>query len=306
MDGFSGYNQIKMAPEDMENTTFITPWGTFCYRVMPFGLKNAGATYQRAMTTLFHDMMHKEIEVYVDDMIAKSHSEEDHLVDLLKLFQRLRKFRLRLNPNKCTFGVRSGKLLGFIVSQKGIEVDPDKVRAIQEMPAPKTEKQVRGFLGRLNYISRFISHMTATCEPIFKLLKKSQSCVWTADFQKAFDSIKEYLLEPPILLPPVEGRPLIMYLTVLETSMGCILGQQDETGRKEYAIYYLSKKFTDCESRYSMLEKTCCALAWSAKRLRQYMLNHTTWLISKMDPIKYIFEKPVLTGKIVHWKMLLS
>ena len=306
MDGFSGYNQIKMAPEDMEKTTFITPWGTFCYQVMPFGLKNAGATYQRAMTTLFHDMMHKEIEVYVDDMIAKSRSEEGHLVDLLKLFQRLRKFRLRLNPNKCTFGVRSGKLLGFIVSQKGIEVDPDKVKAIQEMPAPKTERQVRGFLGRLNYISRFISHMTATCEPIFKLLRKSQNCVWTEDCQKAFDSIKEYLMEPPILLPPVAGRPLVMYLTVLENSMGCILGQQDETGKKEHAIYYLSKKFTDCESRYSLLEKTCCALAWAAKRLRQYMLSHTTWLISKMDPIKYIFEKPALTGKIARWQMLLS
>jgi hypothetical protein len=107
MDGFSGYNQIKMAPEDMEKTSFITPWGTFCYRVMPFGLKNAVATYQRAMTTLFHDMMHKEIEVYVDDMIAKSRTEEEHVEHLLKLFQRLRKYRLRLNPNKCTFGVRS-------------------------------------------------------------------------------------------------------------------------------------------------------------------------------------------------------
>ena len=97
-----------------------------------------------------------------------------------------------------------------------------------------------------------------------------------------------------------------MYLTVLEDSMGCVLGQQDETGKKEFAIYYLSKKFTDYETRYSMLEKTCCALAWAAKCLRQYMLNHTTWLISKMDPIKYIFEKPALTGRISRWQMLLS
>ena len=97
---------------------------------MPFGLKNAGATYPRAMTTIFHDMMHKEIEVYVYDMISKSKTEEDHVEYLLKLFQRLRKFRLHLNPNKCTFGVCSGKLLGFIVSQKGIEVAPDKVRVI--------------------------------------------------------------------------------------------------------------------------------------------------------------------------------
>ena len=145
MDGFSGYNQIKMAPEDMEKITFITPWGTFCYRVTPFGLKNAGATYQRAMTTLFHDLMHKEIEVYVDDMIAKSQTEEDQLEDLLKLFKRLRNYRLCLNPNKCTVGVQSEKLLGFIVIQKGIEVDPDKVREIQEMSTPRIEKASQRF-----------------------------------------------------------------------------------------------------------------------------------------------------------------
>lgn len=244
MDKFSGYNEIKMAPRDMEKTTFITPWGTFYYRVMHFSLKNGGETYQRAMTTLFHDMMHKEIEIYVDDMIAKPRDEEEHVEHLLKLFQRLRKYKLRLNPNKCTFGVRSGKLLGFIVSERGIEVDPSKVKAIQEISAPKTEKQVRGFLGRLNYISRFISHMTATCVSIFKLLQKDQSCDQTEDYQKAFDSIKDYVLEPPILSPPIEGRPLIMYLTVLEESMGCVLGQQDESSKKEYAIYYLGKKFT--------------------------------------------------------------
>jgi len=219
MDGFSGYNQIKMAPEDMEKTTFITLWGTFCYKVMPFGLKNAGATYQRAMVALFHDMMHKEIEVYVDDMIAKSRSEGEHIINLRKLFERLRKFKLKLNPAKCTFGVKSGKLLGFIVSEKGIEVDPNKVRAILEMPIPHTEKEVRGFLGRLNYIARFISQLTATCEPIFKLLRKSHVTKWNEDCQKAFERIKQYLQEPPILRPPILGRPLILYLTVLEDSM---------------------------------------------------------------------------------------
>ena len=146
-----------------------------------------------------------------------------------------------MNPNKCTFGVRSWKLLGFIVSQKGIEVDPDKVKVIQEIPAQRTEKKVRGFLGCLNYISRFISHMTAMFEPIFKLLKKEQGYVWKNDCQRAFEIIKEYLREPPILLPPIEGRPLIMYLTVLDKSMGCILGQQEETGKKECSIYHLNK-----------------------------------------------------------------
>ena len=97
-----------------------------------------------------------------------------------------------------------------------------------------------------------------------------------------------------------------MYLTVLEGLMGCVLGQQDETGRKEHVIYYLSKKFTYCETRYSLLEKTCCALAWATKMLTQYMLTHTTWLIARMDPLKYVFEKPALTGRIARWQMLLS
>lgn len=137
---------------------------------MPFGLNNAMVTYQRAMMTLFHDMNHKVIEVYVEDMIAKSKNVDDYLDHLRKLFSRLRKFQLRLNSAQWTFGVWSGKLLGFIVSQKGIEVNPDKVGAIQDMLAPKIEKEVWGFLGRLNYISWFISHLTATCEPIFRLL----------------------------------------------------------------------------------------------------------------------------------------
>ena len=134
MDGFSGYNQIKMAPEDLEKTTFVNLLGMFCYKVMSFELKNAGATYQQAMIALFHDIMDKEIKVYVDDMIAKSKTKEEHLVNLRKLFERMHKCRLRLNPTKCTFGVKSGKLLGFIINQKGIEVDPDKVTSILEMP----------------------------------------------------------------------------------------------------------------------------------------------------------------------------
>ena len=135
------------------------------------------------------------------------------------------------------------------------------------MPVPHSGKEVRGFLGHLNFIVRFISHLTATCEPIFKLLKKDQVVRWNDDCQATFDKIKEYLQEPPILMPPVEGRPLIMYLTVLDNSIGCVLGQHDESGRKEHVIYYLSKNFTNCETRYSLLEKTCCALAWVARRL---------------------------------------
>ena len=116
-----------MAKEDKEKTTFSMPWGTFCYKVMLFWLKNIWATYQRVMVTLFHDMMHKEVEVYMDDMIAKSKKVEDHVVHMQKLLEWLRKFKLRLNPAKCIFGIKSGKLLGFIFNQRGIKVDFNKV-----------------------------------------------------------------------------------------------------------------------------------------------------------------------------------
>ncbi|RVW92567.1 Transposon Ty3-G Gag-Pol polyprotein [Vitis vinifera] len=203
MDGFSGYNQILMALEDMEKTSFITEWGTYCYRVMPFGLKNAGATYQRAATALFHDMMHRDVEVYVDDMTLKSRDRADHLAALQRFFERIQQFRLRLNPKKCIFGVTFGKLLGHIVSERGIEVDHEKIRAILDMPAPKNERKIRGFLGRLQYISRFIARLT----DIFLVL-------------------------------PTPGRPLLLYLSISDMALGCMLAQLDDSG-KERVIYYL-------------------------------------------------------------------
>ena len=181
MDGFSRYNHILMAPKDMEKTSFITEWGTYCYRVMPFGLKNAGATYQRDSTTLFHDMMHRDVEVYVDGMMLKFGDRADHLAALQRFFERIKQFKLKLNPKKCTFGVTYGKLLGHIVSECDIGVDPKKIKAKLDMPAPRTETEIRGFLGKLQYISHFIARLTDICEPIFCLLSKNQPTIWNDD-----------------------------------------------------------------------------------------------------------------------------
>ncbi|RDY13622.1 Retrovirus-related Pol polyprotein from transposon 17.6, partial [Mucuna pruriens] len=139
--------------------------------LVPTRIQNS---WRRAMVTFFHDMMHKEVEVYVDDMIVKSKTQGQHINDLRKLFERLRKYQLGLNPAKCTFGVRIGKLLGFIVNERGIKLDPDKARAIWNMLASKIETEVKGFLGRVNYIAWFISQLTTTCSLIFKLLQKNQ------------------------------------------------------------------------------------------------------------------------------------
>ncbi|KAI8542928.1 hypothetical protein RHMOL_Rhmol08G0177900 [Rhododendron molle] len=151
MDGFSGYNQMLMAPKDREKTTFITNWGTYCYLVMPFGSKNVGPTYQRAATSILHDMMHKEVEVYVDDMIAKSKTREGHIPMLRKFLKRLHKFRMRLNLQKCTFGVTAGKMFGFMITSRGIKVDPSMIKAVLKMKPPESEKGVRSFLGKVQF-----------------------------------------------------------------------------------------------------------------------------------------------------------
>ena len=213
---------------------------------MPFGLKNVGATHQRDATTLFHYMMHRDVEVYVDDMIVKSRDRENHLATLQRFFERIRRFKLRLNPKKYTFGVTSRKLLGHIVSERGIEVDPEKIRAILDMPTPRTEKEIRGFLGRLQYVNHFITKLTDICEPIFHLLRKNQPIIWNDDCQRAFEKIKECFLSPPVLVPPIPGRHFLLYLLVSDMVLGCMLAQLDDS-RKERAIYYLSKRMLEYE-----------------------------------------------------------
>ena len=142
MDAFSGYNQIKMKEEDQEKTSFVTSQGLFCYKVMSFGLKNAGATFQRLMNKMFAHQLGRNVQVYVDDMLVKSVRENDHLSDLQETFDTIRSYNMKLNPSKCVFGVTAGKFLGFMVSQRGIEANLEKVRAIMELEPPKTVKAV--------------------------------------------------------------------------------------------------------------------------------------------------------------------
>ena len=142
MDAFSGYNQIKMDEADQEKTSFITSQGLFCYNVMPFGLKNVGATYQRLVNHMFRLQIGWNVEVYVDNMLVKSLDEKKHMDDLYETFDTLKWYKMKLNPSKYAFGVSSGKLLGFMVSQRGIEANPNKIQAILNMEPPRNVKQV--------------------------------------------------------------------------------------------------------------------------------------------------------------------
>uniref|UniRef100_A0A2N9IE29 Integrase catalytic domain-containing protein n=1 Tax=Fagus sylvatica TaxID=28930 RepID=A0A2N9IE29_FAGSY len=187
MDGFSGYNQIFMSPRDVEKTAFRTPIGNFYYTVMPFGLKNAGAIYQRAMTAMFHDMMHREIEDYIDDIVVKSKMRKDHFGILKKVFERCQLYKLKMNPLKCAFGVSAGKFLGFLVHQRGIDVDPARASAIATMKPPTTHKELKSFLGKLSYIRRFIHGLAAVTSTFTPLLKKGAPFHWSTECQEAFE-----------------------------------------------------------------------------------------------------------------------
>jgi Reverse transcriptase (RNA-dependent DNA polymerase)/RNase H-like domain found in reverse transcriptase len=230
MDGYAGYNQIKMAQEDERHTAFRTPIGIYCYKVMQFGLKNAGATYQRAMTKIFDDLIHKIVECYVDDLVIKAMSYEEHLQYLEVVFNRLREHALKLNPLKCAFMVSSGKFLGFVVYHRGIEIDPGKIKAITELSPPKNLKQLRSLQGQLAYIRRFIANLSGKIQPFTRLTKKNIPFKWDGECQRAFEEIKAYLLNPPVLAAPIPGKELILYTTALDGSLGALLAQENQDG----------------------------------------------------------------------------
>ncbi|KAL4021742.1 hypothetical protein IC575_020556 [Cucumis melo] len=294
-----------MALSDEEMTAFRTPKGIYCYKVMPFGLKNAGATYQHAMQKVFDDMLHKYVEFYVDDLVVKSKRRQDHLKDLKVVFDRLHKYQLRMNPLKCAFGVTSGKFLGFIVRHRGIEIDQSKIDAIQKMPRPKSLHDLRSLQGRLAYIRRFISNLAGRCQPFQKLMRKEENFVWDEACQNAFDNIKKYLLNPPVLGAPIPGEPLILYIAAQERSLGALLAQEKEKG-KERALYYLSRTLVGAEVNYSPIEKMCLALFFAIDKLRHYMQAFTVHLVANADPIKYVLSRPIISGRLAKWAVILQ
>jgi hypothetical protein len=179
--------------EDQIKIVFITPFGTYAYKTMSFGLKNAGATYQRAIQMCFADQLHRNVETYVDDVVIKTGNPEDLIADLEEMFNSLRKFRWKLNPTKCVFGVPSGKLLGFIVSNRGIEANPKKITAITDMEAPATIKDVQKLTGCMAALNRFISRLGERGLPFFKLLKHQDMFQWTKEAERALQDLKQHL-----------------------------------------------------------------------------------------------------------------
>ena len=306
MDAFSGYNQIKLSPEDREKTSFITHRGVYCYKVMPFGLINAGATYQRMMNKIFSGQLGRNMEVYVDDMIVKSMATETHLQDLKECFETLRTHNMKLNPDKCTFALGAGKFLGFLVSQRGIEANPEKIQAILDMHPPRTIRDVQRLTGRLAALRRFISKLAERCLPFFDTLRgatSTKTVEWTPACQVAFEELKSYLSTPPLLTIASPSEPLSLYLSASNAAVGAVL-IKDEGGRQQ-PIYYVSQVLKDAETRYPSVEKFAYALVMASRKLRHYFQGRDIKVITN-QPLRKILHKPDLSGRLINWAVELS
>ena len=246
MDAFSSYNQISMDPNDQEKTSFITAQGTYCYWVIPFRLKKAGATYQRLVNRMFQKQIGATMEVYIDDMLVKSTTTNLHIAHLSEAFQILRSYNMKLNPAKCAFGVSAGKFLGLIVNHRGIEANPEKIKAVLDMPSPSGIKEAQRLTGRIAALSRFVSRASDKCQPFFQVLKKAFQ--WDTKCEEAFSALKTYLSSPPILVRPVEGEPLTLYLAVSDFSTSAVLVRDKE--QVQHLVYYCSRALRGAEERY--------------------------------------------------------
>jgi hypothetical protein len=272
LECFSSYQQIYMKEEDKASTSFITPFGTYCFVRMPEGLKNAGSTFSCLTKTVLESQVGRNIFTYVDDIVVASKNKEDHLVDLAETFTNMREARLRLNPEKCIFRVRQGKILGYLVSHRGIEANPTKIQAIINMMHPQSTRDVQRLTGRLAALNRFISKSAERSLPILKTLRGAKYFAWGPEQAAAFTSLKQHLSELATLTSPDPLLPLLLYIAASPHAVSAALVQeQDREGTtRQCPVYYVSEVLTTSKCNMTELEKIAYAIVMASRKLRHY------------------------------------
>jgi len=239
LNGFSGYFHIHIAPEDQEKTTFTCPFGTFAYRMMPFGLCNAPGTFQRCMISIFSDFIENCIEVFIDDFSVYGSSFDDCLKILDKVLQRCIDSNLVLNYEKCHFMVEQGIVLGHVISKNGMEVDPAKIDVISNLPNPSCVREIRSFLGHAGFYRRFIKDYNKIALPLSNLFQKDIAFTFDDQCEKAFDCLKKVLTSTPIIQPHVWTRPFEIMCDASNYALGAVLAQRVD--KATHVIYYASR-----------------------------------------------------------------
>ena len=303
LDVFQGYHQIPLALDNQEKTAFVTFVGNYHYKVIPFGLKNTGSTYPRMMPKMFEPQLGKNVEVYIDDMVVKSKLVSEHVEDLTSIFEIIREHKLRLNASKCSFGVGSGKFLGYMVTYKGIEVNLDQLKTINNLQPPRNPKEVQKLTGTMAALNRFISRSTDRCRPFFLLLHKWKEFKWPDECVVAFQQLKQYLSRPPIMSSPVVDEVFFAYIAVAFYAISSVLMRVD-CGIQQ-PVYYVSKSLNEAEVRYLPLEKAILVVVHATRKLPHYFQAHIVVVLTQL-PLKSILRSADYTGRIVKWGTILG
>jgi hypothetical protein len=304
LDGYSGYNQIFIAPEDQEKTTFTCPYGTFAFKRMPFGLCNAPATFQRCMMSIFSDMVEDTLEVFMDDFSVVGESFEACLVNLSMALQRCVEFNLVLNWEKCHFMVKEGIVLGHKISEKGIEVDRAKIEVIEKLPPPISVKGVRSFLGHAGFYRRFIKDFSKISSPLCKLLEKDAKFDFNDDCLKAFECLKEKLVEAPIMVTPDWTLPFEVMCDASGVAVGAVLGQRKE--KLFHPIYYASKVLNEAQRNYTVTEQELLAVVYAFEKFRAYLLGTKVIVHTDHAALRYLMTKKDAKPRLIRWVLLLQ
>lgn len=300
----SGFHQIKVDPKDKHKTAFSTPFGHYEFNRMPFGLKNAPATFQRLMDRVLVGLQGVELFVYLDDIVIYARSLSEHKSKFEKLAMRLRKSNLHLQPDKCEFLRREVGYLGHVISDQGVKPDPKKIECLQNYPAPTTQKKIKQFLGLAGYYRRFIENFSGISKPLTNLLKKGVPFKWTDAQRKSFDTLREALCKEPILQFPDFTKPFNITTDASNYAIGGVLSQ-GEIG-KDKPIAYASRTLNKHELNYSVIEKECLAIIYCVNHFRPYIYGRQFNLLTDHQPLVWLHSVKDPANRLVHWRLSLG
>ena len=252
---------------------------------------------------MFEPQIGKNVEVYIDVMVVKSRLVSEHLANLANIFKILRRHKLRFNASKCSFGVRSGKFLGYMVTYRGIEINLDQIRAINSLQPPWNPKEVQKLTGMMAALNRFISKSAERCRPFFLLLHKWKEFQWSEEYVMAFQELKRYLFHPPIISSPVVDEVLFAYIAVALYAISLVLIRVDSGVQQP--VYYVSKSFNEVEVRYLPLEKAILVVVHATRKLSHYFQAHTVVVLTQL-PLKSVLRRTDYTGRIAKWGTILG
>ena len=295
----ASYHQVGVNPSDSDKTAFICPSGMFKFKKMPFGLCNAGATFQRLMDVVMSGLEFQICLVYVDDIIVFSETIDQHLERLVTVLDRLRSAGLKLKPEKCALFQKSVSFLGHVVSEYGIATDPKKIEAIQEWPVPSSIREVRAFVGLAGYYRRFVPQFAAIARPLHALVGKGGKFTWSEEAQKSFDQLKSMLTSPPILAMPTDSGEFILDTDAANETIGAVLSQIQDG--QERVIAYASRRLDRREMNYCVTRKELLAVVHFLRYFRQYLLGHEFRIRTDHSALTWLKRTPEPVGQQARW-----